>query len=157
MVVEALSVPPVTPPQPASCPLPTSSAFTQINPVGSTTDPPSATPSLAVTPAATGTCYAVTGYLPASGTVIGQYGATSNVVGPVTTAQTLSVTCTVPSPNPNNETCTGVEWVFSSAPANTATAPGVPALATNLSHMGVAAGSRASIGQLALVVKPEKR
>jgi hypothetical protein len=115
-------VPPVTPPQ-SGCPAITSSAWTQLNPVGSATNPPTTTPTLAVTPSGP-TCYAATGYLPASAGVIGQYGATSNVVGPASVPATLSVSCTAGA----GQTCSGVLWVFSSAPAATALAPAVPSL-----------------------------
>ena len=65
------------------------------------------------------TCYEAQGYLN------GQYGAASNIVGPSLGGATgkvlLSVNCTAGT----GQTCSGVNWVFQSAPAVVATAPGV--------------------------------
>jgi hypothetical protein len=117
-------VPPVTPPQ-QSCPVATSAAYTQINPVGSTTNPPTTATTYSDSPSGA-SCYAVTGYLPPSGGVEGQYGGTSNVVGPQTPGTgakvNLSLTCTAGA----GQTCSGVLWVFSRASAVTALAPATP-------------------------------
>ena len=106
---------PVTPPT-YTCP-----------PAGSYADLNGATGSTSTTYTASNvtgqTCFEAQGYLN------GKYGTASNIVGPTlggaTNNVTLSVSCTVPSPNPNNLTCTGVSWIFQSAPAVVATAPGV--------------------------------
>jgi len=68
------------------------------------------------------TCFEAQGYLN------GQYGTASNIVGPTvggaTNKVSLSVTCTAGT----GQTCSGVNWVFQSAPAVVATAPGTPAM-----------------------------
>lgn len=105
---------PVTPPTAPTC-LPAGS-YTDLN--GATG---SASTNYTTTNVTVPTCFEAQGYLN------GKYGTASNIVGPTTggatNSVTLSVSCTVPSPNPNNLTCNGVNWVFQSAPAVVATAP----------------------------------
>ena len=104
---------PVTPPTAPTCP-----------PAGSYVDLNGATGSASTTYTATNVttpiCFEAQGYLN------GKYGTASNIVGPTTGGPTgsvlLSVSCTVPSPNPNNLTC-NVTWVFQSAPAVVPLAP----------------------------------
>lgn len=95
-------------------------AYTPLNPTG--------TASLTYTDSPSGEVgYVVQGYLPASGTTPAQYGAWSNVVGPVTGGSTgkvtLSWTCTAGT----GQTCSGVQWIVSRASAVTALAPATPA------------------------------
>ena len=101
---------PVTPPT-YTCP-----------PAGSYADLNGATGSTSTTYTASNvtgqTCFEAQGYL------TGQYGTPSNIVGPTlggaTNKVTLSVSCTAAA----GQTC-NVNWVFQSAPAVVATAPGV--------------------------------
>jgi hypothetical protein len=110
----------VTPPLAPTCPPPGSSTYTPLNASGTTNL------SYTATGVTTQTCFIV------QGTLGSQTSSWSNVVGPAvggaTNSVTLTVTCSVPSPNPNNETCTGDKWVFSSAPAIVPLAPAVPSI-----------------------------
>ena len=87
------------------------------------------------------TCFAAQPSLPAANGVVAQNGTPTNIVGPYIGGPlgevTLGVQCKVPTPNPNNQTCTGDLWTFLYAPAVTATAPG-PASGT----MGTATTSQ---------------
>ena len=116
---------PPTPPQSSCQP---AGSYTAINPVGSTTNPPTTSTTLTVSSVTTETCYLAQGYLPPANGVQGQYGAVTNIVGPTIGGATgkveLSVSCTAAA----GQTCTGVLWVFSSSQAVTALAPGVPTM-----------------------------
>src|ERR1700677_2218567 len=94
---------PVTPPLAPSCPTPGNAAYTPLNPSGTTAT------NYTATGVTVQTCFI------AQGTLGTQNSAWSNVVGPTTGGATgsvsMAVSCTVPSPNPNNETCSGVKWV----------------------------------------------
>lgn len=119
-------LPPTAPPL-ATCPTPGNAAYTPLNPAGT------ASTSFTANNVTTQTCFI------AQGTLNGLNSASSNVAGPmiggVTNSVGLSLTCTVPSPNPNNLTCTGVKWVFSSAQATVPASPAVPAVGTPTSAM----------------------
>lgn len=110
-------LPPTAPPLP-TCPTPGNAAYTPLNPSGT------ANLSFTATGVTTQTCFIAQGVLGSLN------GAWSNVVGPTiggaTNSVNLSVTCTVPSPNPLNLTCMGVKWVFSSAAAVVAPYPATP-------------------------------
>lgn len=111
-----------TPPVASCGPL---GSYTQLNPVGSTTNPPATATTYVDTPSGP-SCYVVTGSLPASGSAPVQYAAPSNVVGPIAGGATgkvdLSWTCQAGA----GQTCTGVVWVVSRQAAITALAPAVP-------------------------------
>lgn len=115
---------PVTPPQ-QSCP--PAGTYVALNPVGSTTNPPTTATTFTDTPSGA-KCYLAQGHLPAANGVIAQDGQPSNIVGPTTGGATgkvnLSVTCTAGS----GQTCTGVQWVFFSASVVTALAPAQPSM-----------------------------
>lgn len=110
------------------CPQPGNGVYHQLNAVGSAT-PPTTSPTYSVTSNSGENCFVVSGYLPAAGAVAPQFSQPSNVVGPSSAATVnLTVNCTATSAT----TCTGVEWIFSSAPAVAATAPATPAITSNV-------------------------
>jgi hypothetical protein len=127
---------PVTPPVTTyTCPTP-GTAYMTLNAAGSSTPPTTATTYTAKN--VTGqTCFIAQGYLPASGSVPAQTGSWSNTAGPTVGGTggnvNLSVSCTAGT----GQTCSGVEWEFSSAPATavTALAPAVPSMGAPTSSM----------------------
>jgi hypothetical protein len=108
-------------PVPYTCPA--AGSYTDLNAVGST-NPPTTSGSYTVSGVTAPTCFEAQAYLP-SGAL---YGAASNIVGPQTGGATgkvlLSGSCTAGS----GQTCSGIEYVFQSAPAVPGLAPATPTM-----------------------------
>lgn len=140
---------PVTPPLAPTCP-----------PAGSYADLNGATGSASTSFTATNvtgqTCFEAQAYLN------GQYAGATNIVGPTiggaTNKVALSVSCTVPNPNPNNFTC-NVNWVFQSATAVVPLAPAQGSMGSPTTSQMVkpALPDTNAVGHLALTAKLEPR